>query len=289
LVLSDLHLELGTSYTLPQGLEFDMVVLAGDIQAPGRKAVIWAQRQSVFAGKPVVLVPGNHEYYGAPSLHCELEAMRELAAGSKVHVLDRDVAIIDGVRFVGCTLWTDFQLPIRLPLGQDVAGEPGPPDTDITVALAEANRRIDDFKLIQVIEPVSRQNRYREFKRPLRAEEAIAMHWVDRDWLRRTLKEPFDGPTVVVTHHAPSPLSVDPKYDGDRLTPAFASNLPEDFFDIPDLWIHGHTHFSARYSRGAHGFCEVVSNPRGYRMKDGTFENTAFNSGLVIDARTLRW
>lgn len=290
LVLSDLHLELGTSYTLPQGLEFDMVVLAGDIQAPGRKAVIWAQRQAVFAGKPVVLVPGYHEYYGAPSLHRELEAMRELATGSNVHVLDRDVVIIDGVRFVGCTLWTDFQLPIHLPLEQGVKGGLGLLDTNVAVALSEANRRLNDFELIQVMEPVSRQNRYREFKRPLRAEDTLAMHWVDRDWLRRALKEPFDGPTVVVTHHAPSPLSVDPKYDGDRLTPAFASNLPKDFFDIPELWIHGHTHSSARYTRrGALNLCEVVSNPRGYRMKDGTFENTAFNPGLMIDARRLRW
>ena len=63
LVLSDIHLELGISLTLPPDRTadaYDVVVLAGDIHSPGHKAVYWAQRESIFGGKPVVLVPGNH-------------------------------------------------------------------------------------------------------------------------------------------------------------------------------------------------------------------------------------
>ncbi|CAN7715488.1 metallophosphoesterase [Variovorax sp. LjRoot175] len=60
LILSDLHLEFET-FEPPQGLEFDVVVLAGDIHSPGRRAVEWAEAR--FAAKPVVYVPGNHEYY----------------------------------------------------------------------------------------------------------------------------------------------------------------------------------------------------------------------------------
>jgi hypothetical protein len=278
LVLSDLHLEQGTSYSRPWTHDaFDVVILAGDIQSPGRKAVIWAQRHSVFGGRPVVLVPGNHEYYGATSMRQELEVMRELAKGSNVHVLERGVVTLNGVRFLGCTLWTDFLLPIRHTEDGGVNAEP---QTNVYMALSEANRRMTDFKLIQVLEPASRQNRYREFKRPLRAEDTLAMHWVDRDWLRRELAQPFDGPTVVVTHHAPSPLSVDGKYDGDALTPAFASDLPAEYFEVPDLWVHGHTHSKANYGKGPR--CHVFSNPRGYRKEDGSFENADFWPGLVI-------
>src|SRR3989442_123124 len=100
LILSDLHLELGTSLTLLPGREYDVVVLAGDIHSPGHKAVHWAQRESNFGGKPVVLVAGNHEFYGR-EFHTELAEMRRAAEDSNVHVLDRGEVVIDGVRFLG--------------------------------------------------------------------------------------------------------------------------------------------------------------------------------------------
>lgn len=271
LVLSDLHLELGTSFTLPAGLDFDAVVLAGDIHSPGRKAVHWARRESTFGGKPVVYVPGNHEFYGAPNFGHELDEMRRAAEGTNVHLLDRDSVVVGGVRFLGCMLWTDFQLPIR---------NGSVMDTDVGHALLEANRDVNDFRCINVIAPATRENRYREFKRLLRAEDTLALHWVDRDWLRRELKKPFGGPTVVVTHHAPSNESVAEKYAGDKLTPAFVSHLPDEFFNAPELWLHGHTHTTADYIRRR---CRVVSNPRGYRLRDSSFENHQFNPGLIIE------
>lgn len=106
------------------------------------------------------------------------------------------------------------------------------------------------------------------------------MHWIERDWLRRTLEEPFAGPTVVVTHHAPAAGSVAPQYAADWVTPAFASDLPAEFFDVPMLWIHGHTHSAFDYE---HARCRVASNPRGYPSKTGSFENPQFDPGFVID------
>lgn len=98
LILSDLHLELGVPLGLPADLQFDAVVLAGDIHNPGRQAVDWARREKAFEGRPVLLVPGNHEYCGCVMAE-ELRRMRSAASGSDVHVLSRDVAIIKGVRF----------------------------------------------------------------------------------------------------------------------------------------------------------------------------------------------
>ena len=273
LVLSDLHLELGTSYTLPPSAEFDVAILAGDIQAPGRKAITWAKRQSVFGGKPVVFVPGNHEYYGAPSFFQELKAMREEAKGSNVHVLDRAGVVIDGVRFLGCTLWTDFQLPIRVDDGIE---------TNIELAIASANERMNDYRLIQVEEATGREFRYQTFKRLLRAQETMSMHWLARDWLRRELRKPFEGPTVVVTHHGPSMDSVAQKYVGDELSPSFVSHLPDEFFESAALWVHGHTHTPADYPRGRLNRCRVITNPRGYRTKDGSFENGRFDPAMVV-------
>jgi UDP-2,3-diacylglucosamine pyrophosphatase LpxH len=273
LLLSDLHLELGTSFTVPEGLEFDLVLLPGDIHSPGRKAVHLAQRESTFGGKPVILVPGNHEYYHAPSHLQEFDAMREAAEGSNVHVLDRDAVVIDGVRFLGCTLWTDFLLPMRV---NEVE------DTNVELALRIADRALNDFRLIQVVAAMPGPTGGRVLKRRLRAHDTLAMHWVARDWLRRMLKQPFEGPTVVATHHAPGVGSVAAQYVGDALTPAFVNNLPDELFDVPVLWVHGHTHSSANYSRGV---CRVVSNPPGYRRKDSSFENELFDPRLVIEVQ----
>jgi hypothetical protein len=272
LVLSDLHLELGASFTPPQDLEddYEVAVLAGDIHSPGHKAVHWAQRDSTFGGRPVILVPGNHEFYGR-ELTSERMAMRKAAADSNVHLLDRDSIVIDGVRFLGCMLWTDFQLPIRQP--------DGAMESDIGRALAGANQAMNDFRLIELQAPAKREHRGREVRRLLQAEDTLAMHWVDRDWLRRDLRKPFAGPTVVVTHHAPASGSVAAKYAGDALTPAFVSELPDEMFEVPALWVHGHSHTAADYRRGD---CRVLSNPRGYRMRDGSFENGSFDQALVV-------
>lgn len=271
LVLSDLHLEHGTSYTLPKGLEYDAVVLAGDIWTPGRLAVQWAQRESTFGFKPVLLVAGNHEFYGCEMAR-ELDEMTKAAEGSNVHLLARSSVVIGGARFVGCTLWTDFQLAVRQANGLM--------ETDIGRALAESNRGVTDFRVIEVNAPVKRHYREREFRRFLRAEDTLAMHWVDRDWLRRELSKPFDGPTVVITHHAPSDASVAAKYADDWTTPAFVSDLPPDFFERAAVWVHGHTHSHFDYQRG---HCRVVSNPRGYRLMDSSFENHLFDAGFIVD------
>ena len=101
-ILSDLHLSLG-ALPIPEN-DADVVILAGDIARP-REAVAWA---SGFA-KPVLYVPGNHEFYGG-SIEGTVEELKRLCAGTAIHVLDNDEVTIDGVRFLGTTLWTDFML-----------------------------------------------------------------------------------------------------------------------------------------------------------------------------------
>ncbi len=271
LVLSDLHLEQSAPLAIPAEVAFDAVVLAGDINTPGRRVVAWAQRESTFGGKPVIVIPGNHEFYRT-EIHAELAEMRRAAQGGNVHVLNRDEVVINGVRFLGCMLWTDFELPMR-------RGE-GEMKSDISAALAEANRSLNDFACIQIASNDERDGQQRSTKRQFRAEDSLDLHRADRAWLQRELMKSFDGPTVVVTHHAPSSGSVAARYQGDALTPAFVSELPSSYFAVPRLWVHGHTHNSADYTVGA---CRVVSNPRGYRLVDGSFENPHFDPGLIME------
>ena len=89
LILSDLHLEHGAALTVPTTANYDVVVLAGDINNPGSRAVHWAARESMFGDRPVIYVPGNHEFYNK-EMTSELEEMRKAAEGTKVHVLNRD-------------------------------------------------------------------------------------------------------------------------------------------------------------------------------------------------------
>jgi len=277
LVLSDLHVEFA-QFVPRAGLQYDIVILAGDIHSPGRRMFKWARRNSVFGPDiPIIFVPGNHEFYRATH-EVELQQMRDVASKAGVHLLDLNELILadpkapgsPGVRFLGATLWTDFRAPVMDGVAQR--------RTDIAKALEEANRRLNDFRLINVQrapeEPARRQ------RRPLRAEDTLALHHTARDWLQRRLAEPFPGSTVVITHHAPCMGSMASRYAGDWLSPAFVSDLPAEFFSVPTLWVHGHTHTSFDYQVGR---CRVVCNPRGYQLTNKAFENPLFEPDLVIE------
>lgn len=121
LVLSDVHLELAP-FELARGIDFDVAILAGDIGAPGERALEWMLHAPALHGKDVVWVLGNHEFYEThmPTLRARLQARTR---GCRIHLLDGDAATEGSVwchgnvRFLGTTLWTDFALAIEGPAG----------------------------------------------------------------------------------------------------------------------------------------------------------------------------
>jgi predicted phosphodiesterase len=247
-VLSDLHLNVG-EFEAPD-TPADVIVLAGDIARPD-KACAWARD----LGKPVVYVAGNHEFYGG-SIDGRLREIRRLCTGSRVHFLEADEFRIDGVRFLGTTLWTDFAL----------FGD-GPQRTQ---AMQQAGSLIRDFSAIRRAESPE------GFFSP---EDSVALFARARAWLESRLLEPFDGPTVVVTHHAPSPKSAHPRFAGSLLNAAFISDAePLLGGDRVGLWIHGHTHDSFDYTVAG---TRVLCNPRGY-VRHGVNENAFFDPSLVV-------
>ncbi len=226
-ILNDLHIEFENFE--PPETDADVVILAGDVGV-GMEGLRWAAVR--FSDRPVIYVPGNHEFY-----HQDIALIDELKAQAPdhIHVLSDDQVIIDGVRFLGSILWTDFAL----------FGE-----ANRFFAMQQARQQMTDFSIIQ--------NGDRRFT----PEDAIQLHAASRNWLKERLPEPFDGKTLVVTHHAPSSQSVHPRYANDLLNPAFASNLEGLMDDSrPALWVHGHMHESYDYE--IYG-TRVVCNPRGY-------------------------
>jgi len=257
-ILSDLHLE-HASFEMPS-IDSDVLLLAGDIHAPGRRALAWAASDPVSRKRPVVFVAGNHEFYDA-RYQVERSQMKLAAQGMGIHYLDRATVVIDGVRFIGCTLWTDFKLPIQTRSG---------PVSDAVAGMAACALYLVDYRAIHWDAE--------DGTRLLRAEDTLAMHILERDWLRRELSKPYDGKTVVVTHHAPHVSSLAAQYQEDWASTGFVTALPDEFFSVPTLWVHGHTHTKFDYRVGG---CRVVCNPRGYRKRDGTFEVDGFDSGFV--------
>jgi predicted phosphodiesterase len=248
-ILSDLHLS-RDGLPIPQ-TGADIVVLAGDISRP-KEAIEWARGFT----QPVLYVPGNHEFYGG-SLKSTLAQLRDYAHGTHIHVLDNDEIVLGGVRFLGSTLWTDFNL---------YGGGPARDD-----AITQALGFIRDFVRIESGKPGAST---------LTPEEMEETFNANRGWLDRMLGHSFDGPTVVITHHAPSMKSIHPRFEGSPINTCFVSD--SEYLISREravLWIHGHTHDSFDYSlRGT----RVVCNPRGY-ARDGVNENTAFNPELVIE------
>jgi predicted phosphodiesterase len=248
-VLSDLHLSCGTMER-PRN-DADVVVLAGDIARPA-EAVAWA----LDFDKPVLYVAGNHEFYGG-SIGGTVSELRRLCAGSHVHVLDDDEVVIDGVRFLGSTLWTDFML-----FGDGEARG---------AAMAAARRFMRDFARIRLGDAMDAL---------FTPDDSAARFQRHADWLDRQLAIAHDGPTVVITHHAPSRHSIHPRFAGSLLNACFVSDA-ERLFGArrAQLWIHGHTHDTFDYVVNG---TRVVCNPRGYAKAD-TNENSRFDADLIIE------
>jgi len=230
-ILSDVHLEFGDHE--PERPDVDAVILAGDIHVC-RNGVKWIKKH--FYDVPVIYVAGNHEFYGntVSGLFRDIRAAIE---GSNICLLENESIQIGDLNFLGCTLWTDFQL------------WPNP-----TAAMLAAGKAMSDFNLIRG---------KADWFQP---EESVELHQASMHWLKDALGKCNPAKTVIVTHHAPSAKSIPPYHAGSILNAAFASPLDE-FVKASgvSLWIHGHTHHCVDYKIGR---TRVFSNQRGYPGQD---------------------
>jgi predicted phosphodiesterase len=271
-LLSDLHLESHPHFVPEPAPGADLLVLAGDIGSYQSGSLLTdadfgLARFSPLNGwpTPVLFLPGNHEYDG---LDFDLAHARLRATCERLGMvwLEREVVHISGVRFVGTTLWTDFDALAP------AAGQPGATLTDQLRARDKAFRAANYYL---------RKNTSVRNGEPMLAQAMREQGLLCQQWLRAALQQPCTEPTVVITHFAPSLQSADPRYG---LTPGTAGfcNALDDLLARADLWLHGHLHAPSDY---VHRGCRVVANPLGYAGKN---EQHAFQPRSVIALDTTR-
>lgn len=230
---SDLHLEHFPNGRSLEAGAADVIVLAGDIHQ-GTAGLSWAKQE--FPNQQIIYVPGNHEYY--QQVMTELrDEMASTARQLGIILLDNRSVIVDGVQFLGTTLWSDLAL---------YDADKG---FDRELSYAQIGSRVPDFRLIE-----------QPLEQCFTPDESIRLHNEALCWLNAELVKPFAGKRVVISHHAPLAESIPEQYRGDLLSPAFASDL-SGFMGQMDLWLHGHVHEPV--DEVVDG-TRVVANPGGY-------------------------
>lgn len=249
--VSDLHLESQAFETsMPGG---DVLIIAGDLcharcldparvdrySVEQRGRVLRFIEEAVGNFRRILLIAGNHEHYDGvfedttDLLHSHLPG---------VTVLDNEVIEIEGVRFFGGTLWTNF-------------------DDRSIEAMNAVRRRMGEFFFVK-----TRAGREDGALAKFQPEDALREH--DKGWaaLREAVTASGGKKTVVITHHTPSHLGLNPRFAGNGLDPAYASCLDVElakFRDVP-VWVHGHTHIAKTYRIGS---TVIRSNALGFAAK----------------------
>jgi predicted phosphodiesterase len=285
-LLSDLHLESNPTFMPRAATGADVLVLAGDIGSDQTGSALASSGDADFGlarfsprhgwPTPVLFVPGNHEYDGLDfdEAHTRLQ---DTCAKLGITWLEREVVQLGGVRFVGTTLWTDFDAlgplagqPIPDPLTDKIPAHFSHPNSQFTRQLKARDKafRAANFYLRKA---TTTRGGEAWLAQGLR-EQALQC----QDWLRQALNTPFDGSTVVVTHFAPSLHSADPRYGLVPGTAGFCNAL-DALLPQAQLWLHGHLHCPSDYTVNG---CRVVANPLGYAHKheQRTFKPTALIS-----------
>jgi predicted phosphohydrolase len=236
---------------------FDIAVVAGDVHMPLTKALDWLGDR--LPGVPTIYVPGNHDFWedggGDRYTFDDMVARgRDAAARHGVHLLLDDSVTLDGVRFMGGTLWTDLRL------GSWSLGH----------ALKSSRQGMNDYKRIR-----RRPGGKHKYVRTI---DTLALHRATTAFLDAQLAVPCSYPTVVVTHHAPHAKSLsDPNMDSRW---CYASDLGGLIHHHqPDLWIHGHLHSRADYRIGV---TRIVCNPRGHIEEPSS---RTFDPSLMIQVQ----
>ncbi len=261
---SDLHLEFRENlydhifdpiWADPDANKDVTLLLAGDIGV-GMGARHFVEEMCKHF-KYVLMVCGNHEYYENDFNKVnadwksfageELNIMIE-PGPSNFYFLHNDCITLDGVRFIGGTMWTDFN-----------GGDP--------ISMGACHRIMNDYRDIKLDGA------------PLTPRDIIREHDRFMDFLIQKFDEPFDGKTVVMSHHSPGNELKRRGRLGDRVGSAYFADIEEviGYHNKAHLWVHGHTHRSWDYMINE---TRVVCNPYGYWNR-GT--NGEFDPELILE------
>lgn len=247
---SDLHLEFGKSFDVPEEDTADVMILAGDIitfaDFSPLEEIVKSWR------KPILYVAGNHEFYTRKPMRDDIARFQTWAADyPHLHFLQDEAITIDGVHFFGGTMWTDFY-------GGD------------SYFMQRAMKRMNDYRMIKVETDV--------FLDPV---ITTHFHKIYREKLLAWFEKPLKGARVVISHHVPVESRETYNAKGDAYLAYLALDMEEIIQEHhPDLWIYGHNHIPNDTMLGK---TRVVSNPRGYPTQSGGFQCIKFDkNGMKI-------
>lgn len=265
-IVSDIHTSImGEHWAKPIPVPAaDVCICAGDISNFCSTSIEYLRR-SFERHMPIVLVFGNHDYFGS-SIDFALETARREIEGTNIHLLENQSIELGGCRFIGATLWTDFAVSV----GDD---EHIPPEERRQKAFGLAPSQVADFYHIIRSDPRrSGENGL------VTVREIVGRHQASRSYIDEELSKPFDGPTIVLTHHAPLAESFDPFFYGEITNAAFGSDLSDLIARRrPNVWVHGHIHKVRDYMADQ---TRIICNPRGYPREQNV---SGFEPGFVID------
>lgn len=252
-LISDIHIECGNE--APALLEeVDVIILAGDI-ARGVDSLDVAQSYRDACGVPVILLAGNHEYYRKEIKSTLAQLRAGAAAMDGIYFLENDTIVLNDVRFLGCTLWSNFSL-----YGEERAA----------LQAELASRYVNDFNYIRC------------GKRSFTPSDVVKRFNASYAWLESELAKPFAGRTVVVTHFAPHRAAIHADYLGpppDKITPYFVTDCSALMRQYPmAAWLYGHTHNAVDVI--VENGVRLVSNQRGYPNEGWSY--TKFEPTKVI-------
>ena len=225
-LLSDLHIEFYDS-KLPKCIGEDVLVLAGDIHGSSTSVIKYITNQFMDT-RPIIYVPGNHEYYGSTIEDFDKE-VQEAFDGTNVHFLNPGQVTVNNVQFIGATLWSDFN------------------NDPITEMLCK--RSINDFRQIKAFDIFKAKRLNREHKQFI---------------FNRLDPKPLNiQHRVIVTHFLPAWCCIDKQYVHEgAINHYFANQLDDQIADLENTtWLHGHTHSKVDKICG---MTKVVANPYGY-------------------------
>jgi predicted MPP superfamily phosphohydrolase len=229
----------------------------------------WVERLSKQFHSCVLLL-GNHDYWGGILNRAVQKAKDHIKAYglTNVHLLENEQVVIDNVKFLGGTLWTDY-------------------DKSNPLIVMQAPNYMNDFKEIRYrVGPVEAG-----IVRKLWTQDIINAHKETRKYiLEHARRDNPDQKVVVLSHHGPSFDSVAEEYrnatDWDSNFFYF-SELGWDLCDEAvqvDLWVHGHTHRACDYMVDR---TRVICNPRGYHGHEAA-ETTGFEETLRLEVAHLQ-
>ena len=256
-VLSDLHREFW-QVDIPYYTDSDVVVFPGDIATPIEKSMDFLIDYSNKRKLPVIAALGNHDFYRSnydSALDYALERAKE---SSFLNLLENSSCIVGNVKFIGCTLWSDFSY-----------------DTGGNISIQEDNAYIAQANVSDFYEIKFGKNDKR-----FSAMKCINLYNQSNHFLKEELSKGFPGKVIVVTHFGIDKKCSNSKHFDSHIQPYFISNVSEILNNYKiDYWIHGHTHFSNLFSIGN---TKVISNQIGYPSENEKDVRTKMNFSMEV-------